>query len=185
MDTPTTRFKMKVGEHEFDAEGSADSVREIFQAWQELVKLAVTSPAPVQPPPQFTAPIDARDLVAQPQKADEPNSIDSALPRIMRLENRTVSLTARPSSVHDAILVMLYGQKTLRNNDAVTGAELLSGLASTGGFAVSRLDRILDKLAEDGDVLAFGERRGKRYRLTNTGIGKARSLAAERIKAVA
>jgi hypothetical protein len=80
---------------------------------------------------------------------------------------------------------MLYGQKALRNNDSVTGAELLSGLASTGGFGAIRLDRILDKLATDGDVMSFGERRGKKYRLTNTGIARARAITGELIQAVA
>ena len=180
MDTPT-RFKMKVGDHEFDAEGSAESVREIFQSWQELVKLAVANPA-TSPEPPKQPPVDAHAAL---EKLVETTPIDSSLQKIMRLENRTVSLTARLNTVHDAILVMLYGQKVLRNNDAVTGAELLSGLAATGGFSVGRLDRILDKLATDGDVMAFGERRGKRYRLTNTGIAKGRAIAAETIKSVA
>src|SRR5438105_3505316 len=106
MDNPINRFKLKVGEHEFDAEGSADSVREIFQAWQDLVKLAVTSHP--EPSKKTGPPVDARDLITE--KPDDATPIDSALQKIMRLENRTVSLTARTASVHDALLIMLYGQ---------------------------------------------------------------------------
>ncbi len=180
MDT-TTRLKMKIGEHEFEAEGPPESVREQFQVWQELVRIAAS-----QPLTQTQKEEPAGDTTLQAvfkQDAEYLNNL--VLEKIMRLDNRTISLTARLPSVHDAVLVMLYGQKTLRNNDAVTGAELTSGLSATGGFSFGRLDRILDKLATDGDVMAFGERRGKKYRLTNTGVAKARAIASDMIAKVA
>lgn len=179
------RLKSKLGEDEFDAEGSAEYVREQFQAWQELVKLKLAT-ASLSPKSktdnETTVSLEGNHEVAPKQDAQ---AIDSALTKIMRVDGRYVSLTARATTVHDALLMMLYGQKALRNNDAVTGAELLSGLGSTGGFPTTRLDRILDKLAEDGDVMSFGERRGKKYRLTNTGVAKARALANDLIMAVA
>lgn len=178
----TTRLKTKIGDHEIEIEGPPDYVREQFNAWQELVKLAITTSA-------STASAEAR---SEPARENEPtnnkpdeSAVDRELSKIMRVDTRYVSLTARVASVHDAVLLLMYGQKMLRNNDLVTGAELLSGLSTTGGFAVGRLDRILDKLAIDGDVTSFGERRGKKYRLTNTGIGKARGIAADLIKSVA
>jgi hypothetical protein len=181
MDT-VTRLKTKIGDHEFEAEGSADDVRQQFQAWQELVKMvASTMPVVVHQP----APNDRTALPAE-SKASPPNeNVDTELIKIMRVDGRYISLTAKPPGIHDAVLVMLYGQKALRNNDSVTGAELLAGLATSGGFGAPRLDRILDKLATDGDVLSFGERRGKKYRLTNTGIAKARALAASLLLQVA
>jgi hypothetical protein len=177
-----TRLKTKIGDHEFEAEGSPDYVKEQFQAWQELVKLAASAPPPLAPA--------QRDNTQQSSTEPERNggssgNVDAELSKIMRTEGRYISLTARPGSVHDAALLMLYGQKTLRTNDSVTGAELLEGMAATGGFSVTRLDRILDKLAADGDVMSFGERRGKKYRLTNTGIAKARALAKDLIANVA
>lgn len=177
MDAPT-RLKMKIGDHEFDAEGSAESVREQFQAWQELVKMAASVPIARKEEP-------SGDNHQGPLKPDATTAVDSALPKIMRVENRTVSLTAQLTSAHDALLLMIYGQKTLRNNDAATGAELIAGISATGGFSIGRLDRILDKLALDGDVTTFGERRGKKYRLTNTGIAKARAIASDLIAKVA
>lgn len=163
-----TRLKIKIGDHEFDAEGPPDSVREQFRAFQELVKIAAVSSE------------NASEALAKQDVID-----DSGLPKIMRFDKHTVSLTAKLTSVHDAVLVMLYGQKTMCNNEAVSGSQLLAGLGASAGFAFGRLDRILDKLADDGDVIAFGERRGKRYRLTNTGIAKARALTAEMIAAIA
>src|SRR5580704_8463462 len=125
-----TRLKTKVGDHEFEAEGSPEYVREQFQAWQELVKLAATA-IPVSR--QQANHSEIFEAPAPPDQKNEPN-VDAELTKIMRVDGRYVSLTARASTVHDAVLLMLYGQKTLRNNEAVTGAELLSGLGATGGF---------------------------------------------------
>jgi hypothetical protein len=180
MDATTTRLKTKIGDHEFDLEGTPEFVREQFLAWQELVKLAVTAPQKHQP----ALPDSSAEVQQSTQKADDPN-VELDFSKILQTDGRYVSLTVRTASVHDALLVMLYGQKTIRSNDAVTGAELLSGLASTGGYGTPRLDRILDKLAEDGDVMSFGERRGKKYRLTNTGSAKARAIAKDLIATVA
>jgi hypothetical protein len=118
-----------------------------------------------------------------PEKNDA--NIDAELTKVMRVDGRYISLTARIASIHDAVLMMLYGQKALRSNDSVTGAELLSGLESSGGFGTPRLDRILDKLAADGDVTSFGVRRGKKYRLTNVGIAKSRAIAKDLIATIA
>ncbi len=181
MDTPT-RLTMKIGDHDLNIEGSADSVHEIFKAWQELVKMAISTPMAQA---QKDEPSEGNGFQTSLPKPDATITVDSALTKIMRLENRSVSLTAQLTSVHDALLLMLFGQKILRNNDAVTGAELMTGLSSTGGFSVGRLDRILDKLSLDGDVTTFGERRGKKYRLTNTGVAKARAIAGDLIAKVA
>jgi hypothetical protein len=180
MDSPI-RIKTAVGEHNFDLEGPPDYVREQYQAWQELVRLALASKQVQQ-----QSDSDPAGAAASPHvkpKTDQATEPD--LSKIMRVDGRYVSLTARVPSVHDAVLLMLYGQKALRNNDAVTGAELIGGLNTTGGFGDPRLDRIMEKIAIDGDVTSWGERRGKKYRMTNTGIGKARELAKELVNALA
>lgn len=61
----------------------------------------------------------------------------------------------------------------------------MSGLQATGGTSIGRVDRVLEKLGRDGDAIVIGERRAKRYRLTNTGLAKARQLAANLIAIVA
>ena len=182
-----TRLKTKIGEHEFEAEGTAEYVREQFQTWQELVKLAATMPAAPasQPAPTIGSISGEANGSARVSGTLDAVNVDSELTKIMRSDGRYISLTGRAASVHDAVLLLLFGQKVMRNNDGVTGGEILAGLASTGGFGTPRLDRILDKLADDGEVMSFGERRGKKYRLTNTGIAKARAIASELIAALA
>lgn len=169
MDT-THRLKIKIGEHEFEAEGFPEDVRAQFEVFKELIAKA-PAPAPAKP----------GDL----ESGGKPDlSItDTMLDKIMRVEGRVVSLTARPNSVDDALLLLIYGQRVLRKVEAVTGSELTDGLSQTGGLDVARIDRRLEKAA--AEVTTIGAHRAKRYRLTNTGMAKARSLAAELIAKVA
>lgn len=175
------RLKAKIGDHEFDAEGPADVIKEQFQQWKELVALlpATTTPHP-QPTPTATSNATQNDGGAT-LRPDVP----LALEKIMRTDGRTVSLTVRPNSAEEAILLLLYGQKALRNNDSVTGGEVNDGITATGGIAVPRPDRVLEKIASDGDVIVSGERRAKRYRLTNAGLAKAKQTATTLISIVA
>lgn len=179
----TYRQKLKIGIHEFEAEGPVSVVQEQVKRFMDLIaslpKEAVNPPPP--PPPSFA---DLENLPSPKPKPTSPET-DFSLDKIMRLEDRVVSLTARPRNVEDAILLLLYGQKTLRQNDAVTGSEVMEGISSTGGFAISRVDRLLEKMSRDGDVITVGEHRSKTYRLTNAGFAKARQVATDLLAIVA
>src|SRR5437016_5251575 len=116
----TTRLKLKIGEHEFDADGPAEIVQAQFAAWRELIA-TVPAPAPKLEP-------TITDNKTQDQGAAR-NGL--ALDKIMKQDGRYVSLTARGDSLEDEIMLILVGQKTLRTNDAVSGTELLEGLRQT------------------------------------------------------
>jgi DNA-binding PadR family transcriptional regulator len=103
----------------------------------------------------------------------------------MKVDGRIVSLTIRADTPDDAVLLLLYGQKVLRENDSVTGGDIMEGLTATGGTSIGRVDRVLEKMGRDGDVIVIGERRGKRYRLTNAGLSRARQIANSLIAIVA
>src|SRR5437762_435446 len=160
----TYRLKIKIGVHEFEAEGPVQVVQAQFAAFKELVAMMPTA-APISP----TVVIPAQNVESAANGTPEVPALDQRLDKIMRLDDRVISLTARPDSAESAILLLLYGQKTLRQNDAVTGGEVVQGIAATGGLAIHRADRMLDKLARDGDVIVIGERRSRRYRMTNSG----------------
>jgi hypothetical protein len=44
-----------------------------------------------------------------------------------KLEDRVISLTARPETIEDALMLILLGQRTFRGNDSVTGSEIIEG----------------------------------------------------------
>jgi hypothetical protein len=176
----TYRLKIKLGADEFEAEGPIQVVQSQFAAFKELVE-ARARIAATQPPVVIPASTANADSTPKP----EPPAINERLDKIMQLNDRVVSLTARPSSGEDAILLLLYGQKVLRQNDAVTGGEIVQGADATGGLAIGRADRVLDKLSANGDVIIIGERRSRRYRLTNAGLAKARQVATDLLAIVA
>src|ERR1019366_7885245 len=88
----TTRIKVKIGEHEFDAEGPVEAVQSQFEAFRALV-----STAPRQ------------NLQAVPEgnlQATEKNNTPDAFPhipieKILHIAGRIVSLTALPKSATD------------------------------------------------------------------------------------
>jgi hypothetical protein len=170
------RMRLKIGAHEFEAEGPVAVVQEQVKRFMDLIG---SLPLDVVVNPYY------EKNPASPASKPATPETDSTLDRIMRVEERAVSLTARPRNVDDTVLLLLYGQKILRQNDAVTGAEVMAGITATGGFAVSRVDRLLEKLARDGDVIVVGEHRSKTYRLTNAGLAKARQVAADLLAIVA
>ena len=159
------RLKIKVGEHEFDAEGPAEAVQRQFEIWKELIA---------------TAPRQVNDTPAANGQQDIPalnsDSAPLALDKIMRVEDRVVSLTAPPELAPEAALLILLGQRQFRSNESVTGNEMMNGLQQSG-FRMTRVDRILDNLASDGFVIRSGQHRGTRYRLSNTGLLRAQELA--------
>jgi hypothetical protein len=168
------RLKIKVGDHEFDADGPVDVVQAQFEAFKSLIATLPPSTA-------------ANKQVATTQKeADNSASANEsalALDKIARVEDRVVSLTARPETLEDSLLLLLLGQRTFRANDAVTGGEVLSGLRQSG-ITVGRVDWRLDKLAGDGQIIKIGYGRASRYRLTNQGMNKAQGIARNLIAMV-
>lgn len=162
------RLKIKIGANEFEAEGPKDEVRQQFEMFKEMLSTA-PAPIPVAKPndgelwPGHVPPLAAAAL-------------DASLANIMNVEGRIVSLTALPDSADESVLLILYGQKILRANDASTGSEIIDGLEASGP-APSRIDRIIERAVDAGDVMSHGTGRAKRYRLTNMGMSKARAIA--------
>jgi hypothetical protein len=164
-----TRIKIKLGEHEFEAEGPADMVQSQFAAFKELI-----SNMPQQMPKSNGTP------TPKPQEEPEVKTSSAHIPleKILHVNGRVVSLTALPSSTEDAALLIMLGHKDMRNNVSVTGQEIGDGLAQSGR-PVLRVDRLLDKAIEGALVLKSGIRRGTRYRLTNQGHAKALQIARD------
>ena len=164
----TTKIRIKIGDHEFEAEGPAEMVQAQFEAFRSLLSLA---PQKVeQPEPEIPlAPDENKGHISHVR-----------LDRIMRAQGRVVSLTAIPEKDEDAALLILLGNKEMRANESVTGGEVGDGLAQSGR-PVARTDRVMEKLIDDNYVLKSGMRRATRYRLSNTGHQKALSVAKELI----
>jgi PaaX-like protein len=168
------RLKIKVGDHEFEAEGPSDVVKEQFNAFKELIATMPSTSAANKP------------LASAQAQVDNSVTADAsglALDKITRTNGRFVSLTARPESVEDALLLTLLGQRMYRANDTVTGSELIDGLRQSG-INVGRVDWRLEKMATQGLIIKIGSGRASRYRLTNQGMSKAQEIARTLISLV-
>jgi len=160
------RLRVRIGEHEFEADGPVDAVKAQFEAFKELIadlgsrKTTTTTDTPAQ------------SLTSQYASAAlNPD-------RIFRVEGRVISATVPPNSETDAVLLILYGQKHYRNNENPTGSEIMDGMVQSG-YRTTRIDRILSSLFDEGSVIITGAHRGKRYRLTNQGFTRAEGIVRE------
>lgn len=168
----TSKIRMKIGDHEFEAEGPIESVQQQLLAFKELIGLIPAPKQSVSAPPANSGSQDQQnDGVVQ--VPGNPN-----LERIMRVAGRVVSLTAIPSSIEDSALLIMVGHQLQRNNESVTGQEIGDGLAQSGR-AVDRVDRIMVKPMKAGLVLKSGAGRASRYRLSNQGYLKAMTIAKD------
>lgn len=164
------RLKVKIGDHEFEAEGPVDVVQAQFAAFKEMVaNPSIQKPA---------------EPLSQPKQESTVNELPHlAIEKIMKTDGRVVSLTAKAETVEEAVLLILLGQKELRGNQEVTGSEMQDGLKQSG-YILSRIDRIMDRHSTDGSVIVMGVHRGRRYRLSNQGLTKALNIAKEVIATV-
>jgi hypothetical protein len=165
----TTKIKLRIGNHEFEAEGPVEIVQAQFQLFKELISSAanITSAVKTQE--------EVKPLVNNDFSLGGPHI---SIEKVMHVSGRIVSLTALPASIEDAAMLIMLGQKDLRNNLAVTGQEIGDGLAQSGR-QVPRVDRVMDKAINEQYVLKSGFKRSTRYRLTNQGLAKALAIAKD------
>lgn len=167
------RLKLKVGQHEFEAEGDQESVERQLDVWRELIGsplanvVTLASPPPAPPanvPAAPTPPVDSREEYG----------------RLFKHDGRIVSLTVLPTGEQreaDALLLLMLGQKVFNDSDLVGGSALNEGM-SISGMSVDRIDRGWGSHLES-NVIRTGVRRGVKYRLTHPGLAKAKEIAKD------
>ena len=168
----STKIKLKIGEHEFEAEGPTDVVQaqlEIFRAILDGFPEANLSFG------RLGATVEESKRSGLPSEAAH-----VPVGEIMSADGRVVSLTALPQTVEESVLLLMLGQRDLRNNNTVTGQEIGDGLNQSGKPA-ARVDRVMEKHMRDALVLKVGLGRATRYRLTNQGLNKALIIARDLI----
>jgi hypothetical protein len=168
------RLRLKIGPHEFEAEGDQETVERQFALWRELVSSpAASTPTLPSPPPPATG-----ATTPAPTPPVEPEGPVVPFDRLFRHDGEIVSLSALPNGARreaDAALLLLLARKHYLAEELVTGGRLRQGLADSG-IPVERVDRVWDDYMEIY-VTRSGQNRAVRYRLTNPGRSKAVELA--------
>jgi len=157
-----SRLKVKVGQHEFEAEGPAEQVAAQYESWKELVsnlaKVGAVTEAETREETIFSC--------------DKKGGLISL----------KVHPPAGESRAGDAILLVLYGFRKAGNDGAGMAEVPVSKLKESldvSGLGVRRIDRAAQAYIRSGYVLKSGRRRGGIYRLTNTGYARAEEIAQE------
>jgi hypothetical protein len=163
------RLKIKIGEHEFEADGPVEAVKSQFEAFKDLIAAIPNNK------PGNTANADSSETAVQ---ANVPHFNIVNADKIFRADGRVISLAVPPNSDTEAVLLILFGQKYLRKNDSPTGSEIMDGMVQSG-YRTTRIDRILASLSSEGAVIITGAHRGKRYRLTNSGYSRAEGIVKD------
>ena len=159
---------------EFEAQGTAEFVASEGKDFlQKLQDAGLASAAEASGAPEGRTP----RRLGVPQIAwDE----------ITELAGRTLQLRAKLSgekTERDACLVLMAcAQKKL--NEAKPTATQLAKWLRRSGYPVGRMDRALQDAVAQGEILASGSRRARRYELTASGRLKALLLAEALSQAV-
>ena len=181
----TKKLRIKIGVHEFEAEGEADDVKQQFEEFKKLV-------ADYNNTNKNSPPLDShlRELRAElfPPAVSTPVGIALAerLSKVVKVEaKKPLVLSALPQGQNregDAALVLLLAYKVFRQQELVGGSALLDGM-QTSGYPIARVDRpLMQRLVEATPsplVFRSGKKRGVTYRLTTPGETRAREVVEE------
>ena len=175
----TLKIRVKVGEHEFEAEGPRESVELQLQMFKELVGATPSKTADKgtdrKPPLSTKEPLDGTGEEIPPDK--------STYSALFSLEGDKLSLNYLPEGENreaNALLLLLFGCRVTLGQETVLGGRLMQGLQQSG-LTLDRIDRVLGPYIPSL-VITTGIKRGTKYRLTNVGVTRAKTLAEEQLK---
>jgi hypothetical protein len=158
------RFKIKVGEREFEAEGPREAVE---ARWAEARDWLLSVP---------TTKTHAVEVTQDPPTRDENPIFEVDRGR------RTVRLRVLPprgevlQRLSNALLLLLYGYNDLLNRPTVPVTRMADDLRMSGFAGLKRLSRAFVRLEVEGLATRNGAGKGTNYRATNPGLTAARTL---------
>ncbi len=171
------KIRLKVGNHEFEAEGDRESVESQVAAWRDLVSDIIDVEA--------YSPRYASDRDTAKDRSADATASGVAFDKIFSHAGRMVSLSVLPTGSNreaDAALLIMLGQRHYVREDLVGGTWILRGLAKSG-LRPGRVDRLFPE--EQDHIVRVGQNRGVKYRLTPSGLSAATDLALQIQRSVA
>jgi hypothetical protein len=183
--TDTTKLRLKVGPHEFEAEGPEEVVAKYLAIWRDAINRPPDAPA--EPEIRAISPT-VGDGTPQPDAPSPPDPLidpegvpKDRLARLVVFDDRRQMYRLRvipigPDAVGDAVLVLLYGALKLRGEDEMLATRLVGALQGSG-MTVERVDRDAAMHMRERWVTRYGVGKGGRYRLTSTGMLRAKDVA--------
>jgi hypothetical protein len=175
------KLRIKIGVHEFEAEGPSDQVSRQFEVWKALITSAFPAEQLSPKAIQNTALMPGTAALGISGGDPAVSSVDaSALAPIFTQDEKRdlVILRVLPTGEdrhRAAVLLTLLGYLRLKRMDEVGVTKLKASLQSSGS-APDRVDRAATPSVVDGLLMKSGSGKGGKYRLTNKGIVKTEEL---------
>ena len=164
------KLHVKIGDHEFNAEGPESTLKEWYEKFLENIK--------GQPKPLVSEAASHDDT----ETPDVPYGVDgNTLNRVFLPDGEIVSLRLLPSAENpnrtaDAAILLLYGFKRLLKVENVLVTRLNEALRRSG-LPIDRVDRIISVHGQY--YMKGGTRSGGRYSLNNQGEAQAEKWLRE------
>ena len=173
-----SKLRVKVGVHEFEAEGTADQVTAHYNTWKELIEKAGPATKPSIGP---TVPMSAVTELKTREGFAAPWDIFSTGDMH---DGDLMSLRVHPPAGEtrdaDAILLVLFGYRKAGNEGQGLAEFPVTKLKESldhSGIKIARIDRAVAPYVKSGYILKTGRGKGGIYRLTVTGHAKAEEMA--------
>jgi hypothetical protein len=179
--TEFRRLKLKIGEAEFEADVPENEVQPMYHQFLSMLErrgqAAVTPPTngpdPHQKPEATVA--DGSSVHGLGAACD-----DTLLPHIFDLrQDGAVTLKvlppAGPDTNADAMLLLLYGYRRLKNENYVLATQLFRA-AARSGITLRRPDN--EYMRNSRFVIRGGQRKGSHYSLSSRGLAMAKEITA-------
>jgi hypothetical protein len=159
------KLKLEIGDRKFEAEGPVDVVGAHANTFMKLTLGG-------------NADTVAAEVEAAKARAASEDAAKNALrlDRMLSINGKTIALKILPKQLTDAVVILMLGHRTLRNQPMVSSADIVDGL-SASGRATDRANYLLRICTHYGFVAAVGENRGRRYHLTEAGVKRAEAVA--------
>jgi hypothetical protein len=160
------KLHLKIGPHEFSAEGPTEVVKQDFELWKSMIKDLPAQPTTPATPQQNSATPQSSGALAKEQ-----------IERVYIVDEKRdmLSLRVLPRSddrYADALLLVLLGHKIIKGADETMVTQLKPALRQSGCM-IDRIDQIAAKYVRQGFLNKGGMGKGGRYSLTNSGTEKA------------
>lgn len=171
------RLKVRLGSHEFEADGPEEVVREQFAIFLQ----AANSLGAAAPSPRSNSQSESGQGNGEQGRAGESEEgngdVESMWNRAYKRNGDRLSLHVLPQTKTqnaDAILLLLYGYQTILKQESVKTTDAMDA-AKQSGLRIDRIDRNLPA-SHNALVIRGGNGKGTRYSLNNRGLAYAQEL---------
>ncbi len=179
----TVKLKLKVGPHEFEAEGPSEVVSAYLEAWKAEIAGRQIENIPDKPPAEAPAENQKNENTSD---AFEWRFPKNQLSQLFAVDDKRDLIRLRVIPTGDnaegqSVLLALYGVLRLREQDELPVTRLLAALDASG-VRPDRIDRAAAAEIRGRLITKHGLGKGNKYRLTSTGITRAEEIASELVK---